>query len=267
MGCALSFNWAKGLTEREAESHDVALEVDRTQAETKYRSLQAPIYTIDVLHHEVRPALGRGACVENPCDVRVVHHRQCLALLGEAGTSQSASRSARPKSPITFAETHKLWFDANHKAIIRGADNAIWNRLHLIPFNVSIPDDEIDQDLPAKLAAEAEGILAWAVAAPFAGTLKGSANRLKRLRLRGNTARKWTRSAASSMNAASSCLPSPPALSQLSRMGRRRRRKNVMAETTFATCLAERSIEKSRTDVGMVYAGIGIRSERNPVGQ
>ncbi len=36
--------WAKSLTEREAESHDVAGEVDRIQTETKYRSLQAPIY-------------------------------------------------------------------------------------------------------------------------------------------------------------------------------------------------------------------------------
>jgi hypothetical protein len=39
----------------------------------------------DVLHHEVRPALGRGAGVEDPCDIRVVHHRQRLTLIGEAG--------------------------------------------------------------------------------------------------------------------------------------------------------------------------------------
>jgi hypothetical protein len=34
----------KGLTEREAESHEVAGEVDRIQTEAKYRSLQAAIY-------------------------------------------------------------------------------------------------------------------------------------------------------------------------------------------------------------------------------
>ncbi len=39
---------------------------------------------LDVLHDEVRPALGRRACVEDPCDIRVVHHRQRLALVGEA---------------------------------------------------------------------------------------------------------------------------------------------------------------------------------------
>jgi hypothetical protein len=32
-------------------------------------------------HHEVRPALARGACVEDSGDIRVVHHRQSLALV------------------------------------------------------------------------------------------------------------------------------------------------------------------------------------------
>lgn len=67
------------------------------------------------------------------------------------------------ENPIEFDETHKLWMDANHKPEIRGTDNAIWNRLHLIPFDVTIPKDEIDRGLPAKLTAEASGILLWAV--------------------------------------------------------------------------------------------------------
>jgi putative DNA primase/helicase len=67
-------------------------------------------------------------------------------------------------NPIEFAETHKLWLDTNRKPTIRDADDkATFNRLHPIPFVVSIPADEIDKELPAKLLAEAEGILAWAV--------------------------------------------------------------------------------------------------------
>lgn len=53
--------------------------------------------------------------------------------------------------------------DANHRPVVRGADKAIWSRLKLIPFTVTIPDDEIDADLPDKLKAEASGVLAWAV--------------------------------------------------------------------------------------------------------
>jgi putative DNA primase/helicase len=68
------------------------------------------------------------------------------------------------ENPIQFPESHKLWLDCNHKPLVRGSDNAIWNRLHLIPFNVVIPAEEIDRELPAKLRAEAEGIIAWAVA-------------------------------------------------------------------------------------------------------
>jgi phage/plasmid-associated DNA primase len=34
-----------------------------------------------------------------------------------------------------------------------------------VPFSITIPPEEIDPELPAKLVEEAEGILPWAVAA------------------------------------------------------------------------------------------------------
>ena len=67
------------------------------------------------------------------------------------------------ENPIEFFETHKLWIDANHKPEVRGADNAIWNRLCLIPFLVTIPTAEQDSGLRFKLQQEMPGILAWAV--------------------------------------------------------------------------------------------------------
>jgi putative DNA primase/helicase len=68
------------------------------------------------------------------------------------------------ENPIEFPETHKLWMDTNSKPTIRAADDqATFNRLHPIPFTVTIPPEEIDKSLPRKLLAEAEGILAWAV--------------------------------------------------------------------------------------------------------
>ena len=38
-----------------------------------------------------------------------------------------------------FWPTHNLWLGANHKPIVRGTDNAIWRRIRLIPFDVTIP--------------------------------------------------------------------------------------------------------------------------------
>lgn len=67
------------------------------------------------------------------------------------------------KEFFEFPPTHKIVMDANHKPNIRGTDNAIWNRVKLIPFNVSIPEAQQDKQLLSKLKAEAQGILAWAV--------------------------------------------------------------------------------------------------------
>jgi putative DNA primase/helicase len=63
----------------------------------------------------------------------------------------------------TFNPTHKFWIGANHKPVIRGTDYAIWRRIHLIPFDVVFEGAQKDPDLPARLAAELPGILAWAV--------------------------------------------------------------------------------------------------------
>jgi putative DNA primase/helicase len=67
------------------------------------------------------------------------------------------------ENPISFSESHKLFCDANHKPKIRDDGNAIWNRLHLIPFPVVIPKAQQNRDLLKALLAEAEGILGWIV--------------------------------------------------------------------------------------------------------
>ena len=62
-----------------------------------------------------------------------------------------------------FDPTHKLWLAGNHKPKIRGRDPAIWSRVKLIPFTVSIPPAEQNKKLKDELKKEYEGILAWAV--------------------------------------------------------------------------------------------------------
>ena len=64
---------------------------------------------------------------------------------------------------FTFSPTFKVLLATNHRPIIRGTDHGIWRRIRLVPFTQTIAEHEKDRDLGAKLAAEAPGILAWAV--------------------------------------------------------------------------------------------------------
>lgn len=59
--------------------------------------------------------------------------------------------------------THTLFVAGNHKPTVRGNDLGIWRRIRLVPWEVIVPPAEVDRDLPAKLKAEASGILRWAV--------------------------------------------------------------------------------------------------------
>lgn len=62
-----------------------------------------------------------------------------------------------------FDPAFKIWLAANHKPVIRGTDYAMWRRIKLIPFTVTIPEAEQDKKLGDKLLNELSGILAWAV--------------------------------------------------------------------------------------------------------
>jgi putative DNA primase/helicase len=67
------------------------------------------------------------------------------------------------KEFFDFKPVFKLWFAANHKPAVAGTDHGIWRRMRLVPFTVTIPEEERDPRLPEKLLAELPGILAWAV--------------------------------------------------------------------------------------------------------
>jgi len=62
-----------------------------------------------------------------------------------------------------FVPSHKLLLRGNHKPTIVGTDKGIWRRLHLVPYTVSIPEEEQDRHLLDKLRAELPGVLRWAV--------------------------------------------------------------------------------------------------------
>lgn len=87
-----------------------------------------------------------------------------------AGGDTLNAREVYGKHQIQFEPSHLLLLITNHKPIIPANDYAIWNRIHLIPFEWSFVDNPVaryekkkDPYLSDKLKKEASGILAWIV--------------------------------------------------------------------------------------------------------
>ncbi len=62
-----------------------------------------------------------------------------------------------------YVPKFKLWLSGNHRPQIRGRDEGIWRRIHLVPFSVTFGPDRREMDLADQLLQELPGILAWAV--------------------------------------------------------------------------------------------------------
>ena len=66
-----------------------------------------------------------------------------------------------------FDPEFKLWVAGNHKPGLRGVDEGIRRRMNLIPFIVTIPAEERDEQLFEKLKGEWPGILQWMIEGAF----------------------------------------------------------------------------------------------------
>ena len=118
-----------------------------------------------------RQALGRRAQRRRQAQRRSVR----LGLRDGGGPPPGGVENKRPHRPghhnrpvheggvVRLRPTHKLWLSTNHKPEIRGTDAAIWRRIRLVPWAVTIPPAEQDKKLPEKLRSELPGILAWIV--------------------------------------------------------------------------------------------------------
>ncbi len=64
---------------------------------------------------------------------------------------------------FSYRPEFKIWMAVNHKPTIRGQDEGIWRRIHLVPFNAHFGDSTRDPFLDEKLRKELPGILNWAL--------------------------------------------------------------------------------------------------------
>ncbi len=69
--------------------------------------------------------------------------------------------------PFSFRPEFKLWMSTNNKPEIVGTDDAIWDRIRLVPFTRRFDGKAEDPTLPGKLRAELPGVLAWAARGCF----------------------------------------------------------------------------------------------------
>jgi putative DNA primase/helicase len=89
--------------------------------------------------------------------------RLASALLKDLTGDEKLTARHLYKSQFTFQPELHCWVAANHKPIVPADDQAVWNRLRLIPFDAVISESDKDPELGDKLKDEAPGILATLV--------------------------------------------------------------------------------------------------------
>jgi len=67
------------------------------------------------------------------------------------------------KEHFEYTPQFKVFGAVNHKPVIKGTDHAIWRRIKLFPFTVTIAQKDQDRELSNKLIEELPGILNWTV--------------------------------------------------------------------------------------------------------
>jgi putative DNA primase/helicase len=160
-----------------------------------------------------------------------------------------------------FKSTHKLWMYGNHKPIVKGTDDGIWRRMRLIPFNVTIPEEERDANLPEALKTELDGILAWAVRGCLEWQHDGLGvpdevkNATKKYRAEMDSLAEFI---------VDCCVEGPGYLAGAADLHKRYSawcasiNETPMTATMFGRALRERGFEKEHTRNGAIYKGIGL---------
>lgn len=65
------------------------------------------------------------------------------------------------RNPVEFDPSHTLVMLTNHLPVVRGDDPAVWRRILAVPFTQVVPAEKQDAELPEKLKACPDAVLAW----------------------------------------------------------------------------------------------------------
>ena len=168
---------------------------------------------------------------------------------------------------IQFKPTFKLWLGCNHRPTIRGQDLGIWRRIHLVPFNVQIPEEKVDADLAQKLRAEASGILAWALQGCLAWQSEGLHPVPDKIRAATDEYRRENDILGGFLDECtvqeSFAKVQSRALYDAYKGWSKRNNEEPMSETAFSRRLIERGYKKHKTMTSNLWEGIGLPASGN----
>ncbi|MEE1835775.1 phage/plasmid primase, P4 family [Streptomyces sp. SP17KL33] len=169
-----------------------------------------------------------------------------------------------------FRPAFLLMLATNHRPKFRGQDDGLWRRVKMIPFKRWFAPHERDYYLDAKLAAEAEGIAAWAVR----GAVDWFATGLSDPEVIVSAVREYkaTSDALAGffpdgplVRDADALLPGDEAYSAYREWCEAEglQQREVWKRNTFYAAMEERGAVKKRTSKGIAL--VGVRSARVPV--
>ncbi|MGE3807287.1 MAG: phage/plasmid primase, P4 family [Gemmataceae bacterium] len=142
-----------------------SVELELYQSALGDYALQAVSELLMVKHGESHPTERADLFGKRlVCTIETEEGKRLNESLMKQLTGSDRIRARRMREDFwEFVPTHKLWLAANHKPVIRGQDYAVWRRIRLVPYTVTIPPEERDKHLAEKLKAELPGIFAWMV--------------------------------------------------------------------------------------------------------
>lgn len=145
-----------------ANGKSVLIEVVRTLLGDYARNADPSTFMMQQ-SDRIRSDIARLASVRFVSSVELDEGRRLSeALVKQVTGGDTMTARFLHKDEFEFMPRFKLFMATNHKPLIRGTDYAIWRRIRLVPFAVTIPEAERDPQLADKLKAELPGILAWA---------------------------------------------------------------------------------------------------------
>jgi putative DNA primase/helicase len=125
----------------------------------------APVETFTETHsnnHPTELAMLRGARLVTSTETEEGRHWAEARIKMLTGGDKVSARFMR-QDFFDYVPQFKLFIAGNHKPGLRSVDEAIKSRVNMVPFSVTIPEEERDKELGSKLVAEYPGILNWMI--------------------------------------------------------------------------------------------------------